>query len=101
MSRTTILHVDDDSNDLILFEHACRKAGFAPNLQTVCDGDEALAYMTGAEQFGDRDQHPLPNLMLLDLKMPRLNGFEVLTWLRHEEKFRRLPVVVLTSSNHQ
>ena len=55
MSRTTILHVDDDSNDVLLFQHACRKAGWAPDVQTVTDGDEAVAYLQGAEKFADRE----------------------------------------------
>jgi CheY-like chemotaxis protein len=95
----TILHVDDDANDVLLFKHACRKGGVAANVQTVCDGEEAVAYLQGNEQFSDRAEHPLPDLILLDLKMPRLNGFDVLHWLRQEAHFRRVPVVVLTSSN--
>jgi CheY-like chemotaxis protein len=71
------------------------------NVQTVGDGDEAMAYLQGEDKFADRQRHPLPSLVLLDLKMPRLNGFEVLSWLRQQEPFRRVPVVVLTSSNHQ
>jgi len=100
MSHVNILHVEDDSNDVLLFQHACRKAGVNCNLQTVNDGDEAIAYLQGEARFADRQQYPLPDLMLLDLKMPRLNGFEVLAWLRQEEKCRSLPVVVLSSSNH-
>ena len=100
MSPRTILHVDDDSNDALLFEHACRKAGLVLSLHGATDGDEALAYLRGAESFADRGRHPLPSLILLDLKMPRLSGFEVLAWIRRQEQFRRVPVVVLTSSNH-
>ena len=96
----TILHVEDDANDVLLFHHACVKVGVKVNVQTVGDGDEALAYMEGADPFADRKQHPLPNLVLLDLKMPKLNGFDVLNWMRQKEAFRRVPVVVLSSSNH-
>lgn len=96
----TILHVDDDANDVLLFKHACRKGGVAANVQAVCDGEEAMAYLQGNEPFDNREAHPLPDLILLDLKMPRLNGFDVLNWLRHEGHFCRMPVVVLTSSNH-
>jgi len=60
-----------------------------------------IAYLQGANHFADREQYPLPNLILLDLKMPRLSGFDVLAWLRHEEKCRWLPVIVLSSSNHE
>src|SRR5438067_5170321 len=100
MSPTTELHVDDDPNDLLLFEHACRKAGVGLELKTVTDGDEALDYLRGEAKFADRERNPLPKLVLLDLKMPRLSGFDVLSWIRRDERFRRLPVVVLTSSTH-
>jgi len=100
MSAVTILHVDDDSNDLVLFQHACQKADLRCNLQNVEDGDQAINYLRGAEEFADRERYPLPTLVLLDLKMPRLNGFDVLTWLRSNEQLRSTPVVVLSSSNH-
>jgi CheY-like chemotaxis protein len=100
MSRLTILHVDDDSNDVMLLQHACRKAGMDINLLGVSDGDEAIAYLNGRDKFADREQFPLPRLILLDLKMPRLSGFEVLSWMRQDDKLKRLPVVVLTSSSH-
>jgi len=97
---TTILHVEDDPNDTLLLEHACRKAGVVFNLQAVSDGDQAIAYLRGLNAFSDRAKHPMPKLILLDLKMPRVSGFDVLTWLRSEDSLRGLPVVVLTSSNH-
>jgi CheY-like chemotaxis protein len=99
-SRTTILHVEDDPNDMLLFQHACQKAGVFFDLQAVNDGDQAIAYLRGASDFSDRTKYPLPQLILLDLKMPRLSGFDVLTWMRGEESLKQLPVVVLTSSNH-
>jgi CheY-like chemotaxis protein len=100
MSRATILHVEDDSNDVLLLQHACRKAGIGFDLQSVTDGEEAIAYLRGADKFADREHYPSPKLILLDLKMPRMSGFEVLDWMRREDTLRRLPVVVLTSSNH-
>jgi CheY-like chemotaxis protein len=99
--KRTILHVEDDSNDVLLFQHACEKAGLGCNLQAVTDGAEAIAYLSGADNFGDRQRHPLPELVLLDLKLPRVNGFEVLDWIRKADQFRRLPVVVFSSSNHE
>ncbi len=101
MSRATILHVEDDSNDAILFQHACRAANIDCGLQVVTDGDEALAYLRGEQQYANRGKYPLPQLVLLDLKTPRMNGFEVLDYVRKDERFRRLPVIVLTSSNHE
>lgn len=97
---TTILHVEDDPNDTLLLEHACRKAGMIFNLQAVSDGDQAMAYLRGTNAFSDRTKHPMPKLILLDLKMPRVSGFDVLAWLRSDDTFKQLPVVVLTSSNH-
>ena len=97
---TTILHVEDDPNDTLLLEHACKKAGVIFDLQAVSDGDQAIAYLRGANDFSDRMKFPLPKLILLDLKMPRVSGFDVLTWLQSDEALKGLPVVVLTSSNH-
>jgi CheY-like chemotaxis protein len=99
-AMTTILHVEDDPNDMLLFEHACRKAGVVFDLQAVSDGDQAIAYLRGSNGFSDRMKHPIPKLILLDLKMPRVSGFDVLAWLRSDELFKQVPVVVLTSSNH-
>ncbi|HSU53969.1 MAG TPA: response regulator [Candidatus Dormibacteraeota bacterium] len=100
MNQTTILHVEDDSNDVLLFEHACRKAGVDCTIRTVEDGDDAMDYLRGKGAFCDRNRYPMPQLILLDLKMPRLNGFEVLELLRSEEQFRSIPIIVLSSSNH-
>ncbi|MEP6757365.1 MAG: response regulator [Chthonomonadales bacterium] len=65
----------------------------------VCDGVEALAYLNGEESFGDRENYPFPDLLLLDLNMPRINGFEVLEWIRDQEKFRHLLVHVMSYSS--
>lgn len=100
-AQVNILHVEDDPNDALLFQHACRKAGIGFELQSVNDGDQAIAYLRGQEKFSDRATHPLPELILLDLKMPRLSGFDVLAWLRTEGGFNRVPVIILTSSNHE
>jgi CheY-like chemotaxis protein len=96
----TILHVEDDPNDVVLLEHACRKSGVSCSIQRVADGEEAIEYLEGAGDFADRGRFPLPQLILLDLKMPRLSGFDVLTWRRENERFKAVPVVVLSSSNH-
>ncbi len=100
-SRINVLHVEDDPNDALLFRHACQTAGVCFDVQAVADGDEAIAYLCGNAAFSDRKKHPVPQLMLLDLKMPRLSGFDVLAWLRGQSTFRKMPVIVLTSSNHE
>ena len=100
-AQVNILHVEDDPNDALLFQHACRKAGVSFELQSVNDGDQAIAYLCGQEKFSDREKHPFPELILLDLKMPRLSGFDVLAWLRKEGGCQNVPVIILTSSNHE
>jgi len=69
-------------------------------LKVVNDGNEAIQYLEGAGQYGDREQYPVPNVILLDLKMPRITGFEFLEWLRSKgpSKHRFIPVVVMSSS---
>jgi CheY-like chemotaxis protein len=96
-----ILHIEDDPNDALLFQHACAKAGVKFDLRSVSDGDEAIAYMQGNQAYSDRRTHPIPQLILLDLKMPRLSGFDFLAWLRQNTAFKALPTIVLTSSNHE
>ena len=100
MNRPTILHVEDDPNDVVLLEHACRKAGVSCDVKRVADGEEAIAYLAGQDQFADRQQFPFPRLVLLDLKMPHLSGFDVLQWRRQNDNMKTIPVVVLSSSNH-
>ncbi len=94
----TILLVEDDPNDVLLIKRAFEKAGLANPLQVVSNGQEAVAYLKGEGGFADRTEYPLPILILLDLKMPRMSGFEFLQWLRGEPELKRLIVVVLTSS---
>jgi CheY-like chemotaxis protein len=98
MSARTILHAEDDENEAFLLAHALRKHAGQYRLQQVHDGEIAIDYLTGHGEFADRFQHPLPSAILLDLKMPRRNGFEVLEWLRAQPGMQTLPVIVLTSS---
>lgn len=96
-----ILHVEDDANDVLLVQRAFRKAAVPALLQSVQDGEAAVSYLSGAEIYADRDRFPLPHLVLLDLKIPRKSGLEVLAWLRQHPRLHRLPVAVLTSSRHE
>jgi len=99
MSRgLCILFVDDDPNDQLLVRTALRHFGLKPSLQVVRDGEQAIAYLTGAEEFEDRQQFPFPNVLLTDLKMPGMNGFELLQWLRDHPQYSLTPIIVLTSS---
>jgi len=94
-----VLLADDDPNDVLLIQRAFQKTHLANPLQVVNDGEEAVAYLSGQLRYADRQRHPLPVLLLLDLKMPRKSGFEVLAWVREQPGLKRLPVVVLSSSN--
>lgn len=93
-----ILLVEDDYNDVLLIQRAFRKAGMRLSISTVSDGDEAIAYLTQTGQYSDRERYPLPDLILLDLKLPRRSGLEVLEWLRQQPQLKRLLVVILTAS---
>lgn len=95
---TTILLVEDDVHDVLFITKALNKAGVNSLIQVAKDGQEALDYLTGQGQFANREKYPLPCLVLLDLKLPRVMGLEVLRRLDQRRNFRRLVVVVLTSS---
>ena len=94
-----ILLAGDDPNDVLLIQRAFQRNHVANPVQVVRDGEEALAYLSGQAPFADRERHPLPVLLLMDLKMPRKSGLEVLAWVRHQPGLKRLPIIVLTSSN--
>jgi len=94
----SILLVEDDPNDIILIKRAFEKTRITNPLQVVEDGEEAISYLAGKGPYGDREKYSLPMLILLDLKLPRKSGHEVLEWLCQQPILKRLTVVVLTSS---
>ncbi len=96
--KTTILLAEDDQNDVMLIKRAFSKSRIVNPIVCVENGEDAVAYLRGDGQYAERQQHPLPFMLLLDLKLPRLSGHEVLQWLRGQPLLKRLPVVVLTSS---
>lgn len=96
----TLLWVEDDPDDVLLGKRALIKGGFEKP-QIVRDGEEAIAYLSGKGPFADRVQFPMPSLVLLDLKLPRKSGIEVLRWIRGAEGLKRIPVVILTSSRER
>jgi CheY-like chemotaxis protein len=96
-----ILVADDDENDVLLLERAFQQAKVAGHFVVVRDGQEAIDYLSGTGRYEDRADYPWPALMLLDLKMPLLNGFDVLKWWRERGSARDLPIVVMSSSNQE
>ncbi len=94
----TILLIEDDPNDVFLIQRAFSKAKIMNPIQTVKNGEDAISYLAGKDVFSNRERYPLPVLILLDLKLPRISGHEVLEWLRQQPGLKRIPVVVLTSS---
>ncbi|MGB3654654.1 MAG: response regulator [Rivularia sp. (in: cyanobacteria)] len=98
LKESGILLVEDDSNDILFIQRAFRRSKLENPIQVVRDGDEAVAYLAGKGDYADRNLYPLPGMILLDLKLPRRSGLEVLEWLRQQPIIKRIPVVILTSS---
>ena len=97
---TVVLNVEDNLDDRLLLKHAWRKSRPNFELRFAEDGEAALDYLLARGQYADRGQHPVPNLILLDLKMPRMDGFEVLQWLKHDSACKHIPVAIFTSSTN-
>lgn len=96
-----VLLVEDDLNDIFLVKRAFKIARIKNPLQVVTDGQEAIHYLKGHEKYADRNLFPMPKLIVMDIKMPRMTGFEVLDWVKNGEKtLRRIPVVIVSSSDN-
>ncbi len=98
MKKPVLLLAEDNDLDALLFDRLIQREGAPFQLRRVEHGDAAINYLQGAEEFGDRQRFPLPDLLLLDLKMPRKDGFAVLGWRRENPAFNRLPIIVFSSS---
>ncbi len=97
----TILVVEDMEDDVFFLKRALKGAGIANSLQVVVDGREAIHYLSGQGAYADRAAHPLPFLILLDLKLPYVMGLDVLKWIRQRPRFDSIVVAVLSSSHQQ
>ena len=98
-SDGVILLAEDQEDEVMLLRRAFAKARFLNPLHVVSNGEEAIAYLKGEGKYANREEYPMPSLLLLDLKMPRKDGFEVLQWIRQQPSLRELRVVVLTASD--
>jgi len=97
--RPVILLVEDQENDVVLVRRAFERGQILNPLMVVHSGQEAMAYLAGEGKYRNREDYPLPELMLLDIKMPGSDGFEVLRWVRAQSDFSGLIIVMLTSSD--
>ena len=96
-----LLLVEDDPADTRLIQRALQKIEFNARLVHLPDGDAAVAYLSGVGEYADRTKHPLPWLIMLDIKMPRRSGLEVLQWIRDQEvDVSAIPVIIFSSSSH-
>lgn len=95
-----ILVVEDEAADAMLFRRSLQKIGVSQAPVVVEDGEEAVRYLEGSGKYSDRQKYPLPSIVVLDIKLPRKSGFEVLEWIRDRmDQLRHIPVVMLSSSN--
>jgi CheY-like chemotaxis protein len=94
-----ILLAEDREDDVLIMRKALAKTDFPYRLQVVRDGEQAIDYLSGSPPYQDRAKYPLPTLLLLDLKMPRKDGFDVLEWIQGQPELFPLRVVVLSSSH--
>lgn len=96
-----VLVAEDEPTDALILRIAFEQAGIPRSLVVVRDGEEAVNYLCGNPPYADRSVHPLPALILLDLKMPRMTGFDVLAWLASRPDFKHLPAIVFSSSSEE
>ena len=98
MSERIVLVAEDDAGQILLLQRAFHRTDLRLSVHFVKDGQEAIDYLKHEATFRDRGVHPLPELLLLDLNMPRVDGFGVLEWVREQPVLKRLLIVVLTTS---
>lgn len=97
----SVVYAEDDENDVFFMERAFSKLKLRGALHVVSNGREAVDYLAGAFAYADRSKYPLPDILLLDVKMPEMSGLEVLKWARAQPEFQALPIVLFTSSTQR
>ncbi len=98
MSQLTVLLIEDNPRDVRLTQRAFKQVDMQHDLRVVRDGDEALAYLCHEGAYRDPSSAPRPDVILLDLNLPRMGGHEVLRQVKQDSRFKRLPIIVLTTS---
>lgn len=96
-----VLYAEDDENDIFLLRRAFRKAEISNRLEIVTDGQMAVDYLAGTGEYANREKYPFPELLLLDLNLPRQSELDVLEWIRATPAISKLPVLMLSSSNQK
>ncbi|MDB6039459.1 MAG: response regulator receiver protein [Verrucomicrobiales bacterium] len=99
MTSDVILVAEDNPDDAFIVKMMFKRAGLLRTLHIVDDGQKVIDWLSGNDSFSDRIKHPLPEIVLLDLKMPVKTGFEALEWIRSRKPFEKLPVIILSSSD--
>ena len=97
-NTVTILLAEDDYDDRYLISEALDESGVETHLYIVENGEDLLDYLKGRGNYSDRSEFPLPNMILLDLNMPLMDGREALTEIKKDRDLRRIPIIVLTTS---
>jgi CheY-like chemotaxis protein len=98
-NKPVILTVEDDANDQVFIEMAFRSSGVTCPIHIVGDGAEAIAYLRGDGEFCNRTKYPYPTIIMTDLKMPRVNGFQLLEFLKRNPEWAVIPTIVFSASS--
>jgi len=93
-----IFLIEDRPDEIELMKQALHQAGVTNPLRMISDGAEAIAYFEGRDRYADRHTYPLPRLVLLDLKLPNRTGLDIVKWLKNDDRLKRIPVILVTSS---
>lgn len=101
MKNVFILLVEDNEDDVFFFQRAMKRAGIQAIIHNVPSGAEAIDYLAGLKKYANRAHHHLPHLVMLDILMPSVDGFQVLEWMRLQTNLKDIPVIVVSSSTNQ